>query len=340
MTPMDDDQDLLDLLQKNRKDREAALAPIQAAQGQPNLGAALAGMAGGFADAYGGGKTDYAGKAIAANQTASKLDLDTRIKALDEKDNTIKPLVDLAKMRQAERGADSRQSSADARQDKNLSAMMERAQILGGNRGASLALRQDQQASNAAGAFDKDPIITSLTKQQQQIARDKHTLDTATTLTPQIFNEIQTGIAGAIAGGHVAAQGTIHDLKYQSAELDYKNLMQRITNNPQDIGSPQVRKYLGDLIGRLGEAYTGNIADRANQIAIGKNYSHNPDAQKAVAQKLQSYAPAAPVAPLPLDTESTPPRPGMVKMSDGKETHWVPAERAHEAAADGFQVVK
>lgn len=284
------DQELMDALKQQRAQREAALAPIQAAQSSPDLGGALAGMAGGFADVLGKGRTNYAGQAIAANKSAEDDALSTRLKALDEKDATLKPLVDLAKLRMSERGLDKRQTYAEQAQQRQLDAAQLRAETLGGNRGQSLDLRIAKQGGAAASEFDHDKILTALTQQQQQIGRDKHTLDSATTLTPQIFNEIQTGIANAIAGGHSAAQGTIHDLKYQSAAIDLEGLKQRLTNRPQDIGSPEVKKYLSDLIGRLGEAYAGNISDRAQQLAVGKNYEKFPTIQKAIQDKLATYA--------------------------------------------------
>lgn len=153
-----------------------------------------------------------------------------------------------------------------------------------------LNLRIDDQAASAASTFDKDQILTTLTQQQQQIRRDKHTLESAEILTPQLFNEINLGIANAISGGKSAAVTTQGKVEYESLELAMKNLQQKISNTPQDIGSPEVKQYIAGVLNRLDDAYQNNMKERASQISIGKSYNNNSLAQDAVRKKVDSYS--------------------------------------------------
>lgn len=157
-----------------------------------------------------------------------------------------------------------------------------------------LGLQKGNQAARVADIFDKDRIITNLTERQQQIQRDKHTLDTADVLTPQIFNEIQIGVANAISGGRSAAVSTQNKVEFNSLETEWQNLKQRLTNSPQDIGSPEVKKYMSDLLNRLNDAYQNNMASRAEQLTKGRvgAYKNNPEAAAALQEKAASYTPA------------------------------------------------
>lgn len=155
-----------------------------------------------------------------------------------------------------------------------------------------LGMRGDDQAIRAADTFDKDENLKTLQKQQQNITRGKHTLETVKTLTPQLFSEIQMDIANAISGGKSAAVSTQNKTEFESAELAFTNLRQRLSNNPQDIGSPEVKQYIHDVLDRLDGAYQHNMSDRAQQLQVGRDYTHNPAAAEVVKKKVGSYKPA------------------------------------------------
>lgn len=161
--------------------------------------------------------------------------------------------------------------------------------------GQSIGLRQDTQTSKAADLFDKDPLLQQTTRQRQQMAQDYHTLTTAKTITPQMLNELSMGIANAISGGRSAAVSSQNKVEFDSVELMLKRKQQELSNNPQDIDSPQVKAYFGDLIKRLDDAYAKNAVARAQQIKEGRTYSHNPDAARVMETKTQGYLNAKPI---------------------------------------------
>lgn len=148
-----------------------------------------------------------------------------------------------------------------------------------------LGMAKDDQAKRAADTFDSDTTLKTLGVQQQNIRRGKHTLDTVKQLTPQLFNEIQMDIANAISGGRSAAVSTQNKAEFHSLEIDLANLEQRLSSSPQDIGSPEVKAYIRDILGRLDEAYQQNMADRAGQLSRGRKYESNPRAQEALDEK-------------------------------------------------------
>lgn len=153
--------------------------------------------------------------------------------------------------------------------------------------------QQDRIASQAADKFDNDSLIKKSETMRQQIDLDKHTLDTATVLTPQIFNEIQIGLANAISGGRSAAVSTQDKVEFSSLEQDYLRLKQRVTNKPEDINSPEVRAMLASTMDRLSDAYKGNAYSRAKQIREGRAaaYANNPAAIKVMDAKVNAYKP-------------------------------------------------
>ncbi len=163
--------------------------------------------------------------------------------------------------------------------------------ITGGIMGQRLGIQQGNQAVKAADTFDKDHIITALQTQQNQIQRDKHTLDNAKVLTPQIFEEIQLGLGNAISGGKSAAVSTEEKVAYKNAEIGLARVKQMIGSGVADVGSPEVRKLLSDTFDRLGEAYQKNMQARAHQLASGREgaYSSNPAALKVMHDKEDSY---------------------------------------------------
>jgi hypothetical protein len=161
------------------------------------------------------------------------------------------------------------------------------------NQKTRIGINQDKVAQSLAGKFDTDPILLMVTKQRQQAALDKHTLDTVDILTPQIFNEVQQGVANMISGGRTAAVTTTNKNEFASVQLDYTRLMQRIKNKPEDINSPEVKKMLYNTISRLDEAYAHNGYAQAQRLAKGRELGlrNNPDAVKLMREKVESYNP-------------------------------------------------
>lgn len=168
-----------------------------------------------------------------------------------------------------------------------------------------LNLRKDNQAQQVAGVFDNDHILKTLQGQQQQIQRDKHTVENADILTPQMADEIAIGIANSISGGRSSAVSTQQKVEWDSAAKDWTKLKQRITNKPEDIKSPEVKKYFVDMLERLESAYQQNMESRAKQIAGGRSFQFNDHAQKTMENKVGEYS-------RPLQEQS----PGLIKQGN------------------------
>lgn len=157
-----------------------------------------------------------------------------------------------------------------------------------------LDLRKQNQAIQAASVYDNDPILKSNDQRLQSVGIAKHTLENNQKITPQMLEEIQTDVARAIAGGSSSGVGEREATKFHSVQQDFTNLMQRITNKPEDVDSPEVKQYLHGVLVRLEDAYGGIRQKRAQDISVGRNYDLNPMAAKAQQQKLQSFAPQTP----------------------------------------------
>lgn len=207
------------------------------------------------------------------------------------------------------------------------------------NQGLRIGNMQDKIAADIANRFDNDSILKKIEGQTQQIDIDKHTLATSDVLTPQVFNEIQIGIANAISGGRSAAVSTQNKVEFDSAAIQLKRIQQRLTNKPEDIASPEVKKYLTDLLSRLGEAYENNAYERAKQIEKGRSlgYRHNPDAKAVMKEKVNYYKPVPKIPVEPMTEGSAPvngPQPGDIedghKFMGGDpsdQTNWVPIDQ-------------
>lgn len=199
---------------------------------------------------------------------------------------------------------------SNATKYKNLAVLQEQAAKLSGDEASTNAMikiaqaqsrnqsyndrtgvAQDRLANTVANLFDNDKSILQNQMQQQQTELDLHTLQTAKTITPQLMAEIQNGLARAVAGGGVTSEGGREAVAFNSVKQDAIRLQQRLTNRPEDVGSPEVKQMLIDTFKRLHEAYGNNIATRATNIANGrqKAYSHNPLALDVMNEKMNFY---------------------------------------------------
>lgn len=162
------------------------------------------------------------------------------------------------------------------------------------SRAAGVENAKDSIASRAGDHFDKDPILTKINKQKQQVELDRHTLSTAPVLTPQIINEIQQGIANAISGGGSAGLGKTEQVEIQTAKQKVAELQQRFTSDPTPVNDPKLVEYFQGVLARLGEAYDKNGYARAQQLYNGKKsaYRSNPAAVQVMKEKVESYKPS------------------------------------------------
>jgi hypothetical protein len=166
-------------------------------------------------------------------------------------------------------------------------AMTERSKFFG----AGLDIRGAQFSQRIADVFDKDQMLKQINSQRQQMELDRHTVETAEVLTPQLFNEVQKGIANAIAGGKSASVSDTEAMKIKTIATEFAAIQQRLKNKPQDISSPEIKKYLTGVISRLADAYDANAFKRAEQLKKGRaaGLAKTPEAMSVMEEKVESY---------------------------------------------------
>lgn len=201
-----------------------------------------------------------------------------------------------------------------------------------------LNFQKDNQASSAAGVFDKDPLIQSTQRQLSQIAVDRHTLQTSQIVTPQMVHEIGAGIASALNQGHAAGLGQMEMQGMGTSATKIAQIEQYLLNKPEDGTSPEMKQQILDTLDRLEESYHKAQAARAGQVAQGRNYEHNPAAQKAIADKLRLYTPQEGLSAGKAGGGLI--GAGKVKVSNGKETLMIDPADLADAMKDGYQAVK
>lgn len=304
---------------RNKQAQKAALL-----NNQPNPGAlALADFARGIGAAMSGGNGAQAAQSqISGRQTA----LQTRLKALDS-DPTGKILENIAKNKIAQAGLGIKQQNADTAEQKASSSGS-----LSNYRQQSLGLRAGDQASRAGEAFDKDPILLQTDKQRNQIALDLHTLNTAKIVNPQILNEVSTGMANAISGGRSASLGAVHMQEINNLDKKWTDFLQFINSKPEALNQPETIQFVKDTLARLDDSYANIAETRALSKANAKTYQSNPEAQAAVAAKVQQYrrssAPALPGVSM-MGDEVSGGAPGMTKdVIDYATSHNITPQQA------------
>ena len=153
---------------------------------------------------------------------------------------------------------------------------------------AGLGLRDDKLAASLGKELENDPIIKNQLERRQQIAMDIHTLQTAPAITPQMWAELQKGVANAITGARSATVSDTEAMKINTLAIEWANLQQKLTNSPQDIESPEMRKYLSDLLARLDDAYRINISARTDQKMAGMENLSSTKAKKVLGDKAKN----------------------------------------------------
>lgn len=146
------DDELEKLLLQRHKQREEGLRALEASQGSP-VGGVLATIAGGFADTLGGGKTNYMHQAQGAYRQAQNDAQSRRLKALDDKDATIQPLIELAKIRSGERREDRRSERMIAAQEKKDSNRLQ--EMAGSLRKEYIGLPTTKQTQDVSASIER-----------------------------------------------------------------------------------------------------------------------------------------------------------------------------------------
>jgi hypothetical protein len=165
--------------------------------------------------------------------------------------------------------------------------------------GGRVQAMQDAQAQKAAADFDKDPLIQKAVAQQNQIGIDRHTINSpGTIITPQILDELSTGVATALSGGKSASLGATQMQRISSLQADIAHARQYAEGKPIEALSPENRAQLTSIFDRLGEAYGNVAAGRATQLRQGRNFRYNDLGNQVMDDKVKLYqgmgTPAAP----------------------------------------------
>lgn len=150
------------------------------------------------------------------------------------------------------------------------------------------SIREDALAARVAQTLQDNKILNDQNTRRQQLGLANHTLNGPNVITYQMFNEIQKDIANAITGAKSATVSDTAAMKIQTVEADLANLMQRATGNPQDAVSPEIRKYLSNVITRLDDAYANNIEDRKKVLAAGYSNLASTRVKNVVNDKIKA----------------------------------------------------
>jgi hypothetical protein len=184
----------------------------------------------------------------------------------------------------------------DERQNKlEIAKIMAEAKLAGSSAGQGRAgTAQDRLALQATTSIHNDEIIKQTQKQIAQMAIDRHTIETAKEITPQMLDEIQKGIANAISGGRSASVSDTEHMRMTNLETEYAKFMQKVKSKQIDVNAPEMKQYLRDVIERLDEGYKINAYARAQQKEKGSSsaFMHTPHAVKAMHEAVESYNPA------------------------------------------------
>lgn len=190
-------------------------------------------------------------------------------------------------------------TAGPALQEGNQNALQEamnlapRARMAATNR-SRLAMSLDNQAASAGERFEKDTPLNKLYQQTQGLDRANHTLQNQdTTLTPQIFREVEQEFSQALSGPGNASLGKLERTEMQSIAIKADDFWQKYKNQPVDVrkNAPQLVQQLQASIDRLHGAYSSNMEDRAQVIGQNFDASDNPKVHAVLQEKYSKYAP-------------------------------------------------
>jgi hypothetical protein len=172
-------------------------------------------------------------------------------------------------------------------------AMLNHYKMMADMMGQRIQTQKDNQTMHAGDAFDNDKVIEPLVARRNQIALDKHTLQTADVITPSMLFELGQGMANALQGGKGAGFHAADLSSIKDAQNDLAKAESYIAGKPYNALSPEYRKYLDDTFSRLDQGYSNAISARAQAKRQGRNFSSNPAANAAMDAKVKEYSQGA-----------------------------------------------
>lgn len=182
----------------------------------------------------------------------------------------------------------------DERQNKlEMAKIAAEAKLAGGGMQTTRAgTMQDRLGAQAIKFIHDDELIRKGAGQVNQINLDRHSL-AAKVISPQMYDEITTGLANAISGGKASAVTTQERQHFDNAEKRLAEVKQKVSSGVVNVDQPEVKQYLLDTMDRLGEGFALNNYTRAQQKEKGAEsaYSHTPSARAAMHAAVESYNP-------------------------------------------------
>lgn len=166
--------------------------------------------------------------------------------------------------------------------------------IMGGLRGDSVDEKKNVNAATAGQAFEKDPIITPLKKQQQALDRLKTILTGKNPVTSQQLNTAYMDYSSAVAQGGAATEGKVHLELIQPFAGKLNELESRF-GKVSDIRA-KVPELITNLLGAANQLkgdYDDAIDKQASMIHSSFKDSSNPKVQSTIKRKLKEYSPRA-----------------------------------------------
>lgn len=147
------------------------------------------------------------------------------------------------------------------------------------NKGASLGLRDEQFWEKQWVDTGKELDVTKATSRQplgiavtnnQKAGRAMKLLDSKKTFTPQDLSLITTDLTAMMKGGSPDEE-LLRQQQYPSYYQSGVNLLQRITNKPQELNSPEVKQHLREIVQGIVEVDNQVIRDHVDSVESSRS---------------------------------------------------------------------
>lgn len=241
-------------------------------------------------------KTDYTALAAWADSLKPGSNLLDAAKALQpmSQEHRVEKYVALQDALQRRREATSKNALAPLQAEiRAYQAMMN---PLGLARMMNFGERQNQDASQAGQAFEKDKIMQDLKGTQYQLARAEGILQGDEPITGKTFNALQQDFINALAPGGAATEGKVSREMVDTISAEINNIRLKfgdVKDLRKDPAAKPILDNIAGLISQVKDEYTGGMARQATDIHSSFQYNSNPKVQQTIKNKLGRYSPEA-----------------------------------------------
>lgn len=161
--------------------------------------------------------------------------------------------------------------------------------------GQSLALRQGNQAAQAAGKFNSDPVVKTSNSQLAQISKGLGRLDDVDSgkvpFSTTIKADIEKDIANVISGGSNSSLGQLHRVEFNPYIAKWQATLDSLKGYQGDINAPEFRQQLRAQLTGLRADIQKIQGKRSGDLqkSYGTAYSKNPLATQTVNENANLY---------------------------------------------------